>query len=339
MSKLVTKDNRINFGCFDGPINFNNDDFRLTTLFGGKKSSVGRKFAAGAFNFVVIASDEYCIGIGAVQLGYLANIFGFLYEYDKGMKCDFARLILPSSLKFPLNPDESEIEYTSRGVSYSVKKSHKKNTLDIDCRFKNLLSIKAKCSYGFKNKPLRVLNPSCGDPTRFTFTEKCPLIKPLSLSVNVNGSLYETSLKRTTIFYDWSAGFFNRYTHWFWSAFSGEIKGNRVGANFAAMVNETFYPENAYWINGKRIRTAQVIFDFDMNDPYRTSWRIFTEDGRVNLTFVPFGERSKKVNVHFVKLFFRQFLGVYSGTLKDASGKKIRIDGIKGVSEIHLSKW
>jgi hypothetical protein len=339
MNKLVSMENRINFGCYDGPIHFNNDDFRLTTLFGRTKSSFGRKFAAGGFNFVGIVSDDYCIGIGAVHLGYLANIFGFLYEYKNGMKLDFTRMILPSSLKFPINPDESEIAYASRGVSYSIKKSHRKNILDIDCTFKNLLSIKAKCAYGFKNKPLRVLNPSCGDPTRFTFTEKCPLIKPLSLSVDVKGVPYETSLKKTTIFYDWSAGFFNRYTHWFWTAFSGSNNGNRVGANFAAMVNETYYPENAYWINGRRIRTAQVIYDFDMNDPYRSAWRVFTEDGRVNLAFVPFGERSKKVNVHFVKLFFRQFFGEYSGTLKDASGKKIRIDGMKGVAEIHLSKW
>jgi Protein of unknown function (DUF2804) len=339
MNKLVTKDNRVNFGCFDEPINFNNNDFKLTTLLGGKKSPFGRKFAAGGFNFIGISSDDFIAGIGAVQLGYLANVFGFLYEFKNGMKHDFSRMILPSSLKFPLNPDESVITYSSRGVVYSVKKSHKKNSLLIDCTFKKLLSIKAECAYGFKNKPLRVLNPSCGDPTRFTFTEKCPLIKPTSLSIDVNGRPYDASLKRTTVFYDWSAGFFNRYTHWFWSAFSGESKGVRVGANFAAMVNETFYPENAYWINGKRIRTAQVIFDFDMNDPYRRAWRIFTEDGRVNLTFIPYGERSKKVNVHFVKLFFRQFMGEYSGTLKDSSGKKIRIDGLKGISEIHLSKW
>lgn len=339
MYKLIRRDGRVNYGCIDELIDFNHQDFPLRNIMGGRKALFGRKLSSSVFNFIGVSAPGMFAGVGIVHLGYLANVFAFYYEKEKGMILDFSRIVLSSSVEFPLNPDSYSACYNKRGVNLSIKKSHKKNLLQIDCDIKDKFSLHVRAPYGLKKKPLRVLNPSCGDPTRFTFTEKCPLIKPDSLSITVKGEDKHIPLKQADIVYDWSGGYLNRFTHWFWSAFSGESGGVKIGANFAAMVNETFYPENAFWINGKRIRVPQVIFDFDMNNPGQGDWKIFTEDGRVNLTFRPMGERKNKVNLFLIQLLFRQFAGEYSGTLTDDSGKKIKVKNITGIAEVHLSKW
>ena len=140
--------------------------------------------------------------------------------------------------------------------------------------------------------------------------------------------------------YDWSGGYFNRHTNWLWAALAGVLPdGMAVGANFAALVNESFYPENAFWVDGKRIRLSRVLFDYDPGDPRAEDWRIHTEDGEVELRFRPLGERGERTRVPFLKVNFRQFVGEYSGWLRDSDGGSVRLDRVPGLAEIHLSVW
>ncbi|EMS90028.1 PF10974 domain protein [Leptospira noguchii str. Cascata] len=51
-----------------------------------------------------------------------------------------------------------------------------------------------------------------------------------------------------------------------------------------------------------------MIFDFSQKDPTKP-WKIYDEDGFVNLTFIPEGERKDKMNLIVSKLYFRHLLG------------------------------
>ncbi|HEY1405599.1 MAG TPA: DUF2804 family protein, partial [Spirochaetota bacterium] len=128
--------------------------------------------------------------------------------------------------------------------------------------------------------------------------------------------------------------------NWFWSAFSGSSEnGKRLGANFAALTNESYYSENAVWIENNRIRIPRIIYDVDLDDPFGSEWKIFSEDGQVRLRFKPLGKRNQRMNAMLIKLDFQQLFGEFNGTIIDEKGKKITIKGIRGVSEIHLSHW
>lgn len=95
------------------------------------------------------------------------------------------------------------------------------------------------------HSPLRVLNPS--EPTHWTFTEKCSPLIPSSLEISYQDKSLSFDRKKTTILYDWSGGYLRRETNWYWAAFGG-ILSNRtsIGANFAALVNETFFPKTHF---------------------------------------------------------------------------------------------
>ncbi len=340
MHTLITERGLANYGCFDGPIHFNPEAFRLRNFFGRELKGLRKRLALGAFNYVGIVGEDSLVGLCAVRLGYAANVFGYLFDFRTGELFEKSAKALPSRLAFPLDPDESTIEFQGSGCWIHIDKSHARESLEVEASFGKRLRVEGTFPCGFSHRPLRVVNPSCGDPNRFTFTEKCSPLRPESLSVVFDGAPRELDLARTTALYDWSCGYFNRHTNWLWAALSGVLPdGTPVGANFAALVNESYYPENAFWIGPERTRIHCVIFQYDPENPYAEDWRIFTEDGRVDLRFKPLGERAEKTHLPFLRVNFRQFFGEYSGSLTGEDGRSIHLDRMKGLSEIHLSVW
>lgn len=338
MDSLIDPTGRVNHGCFDGPIQFNPEDFRLRDFFGRELGPLRRRMAWGAFNYLGFLAPGCVVGLAAIKLGYLSQTFVFHFDRATGKVTERSTRCLPSRLGFELNPDESRITFEGREGSLRIEKSHARSTLAVEADFGEL-KLRAALPFGFDRHPLRVVNPSCGDPRRFTFTEKCAPLSVERFELSVGGVSQAVDPARTRALYDWSAGYFNRHTNWLWAAFAGVSEGVEVGANFAALVNESFYPENAFWIEGERTRLHQVIFRFDDQAPYAEPWKIFTEDGRVDLRFKPLAERGEKVGMPFLKANFRQFMGEYSGWLRDGHGREIELKELPGLAEIHLSVW
>ena len=340
MHPLIDKRGRVGYGCLDGPVLFNHEDFPLRSFFGRELGALRRRMALGAFTYLGILGDGFLAGLAAVRLGYAANVFGFFFDFATGEVWERSIKDLPSRLAFPMNPDECAVHYEGRGCRLDLDKSHGREVLELEALFGPRLAVKGRFPYGFGNQPLRVVNPSCGDPRRFTFTEKCAPLRPEELSVRFDGVEKVGDPATVTAMYDWSAGFFNRHSNWLWAAMAGLLPdGTAVGANFAALVNESFYPENAFWVDGKRVRLARVIFDYDPGDPGREDWRVFTEDGQVDLRFRPLGERGERTRLPFLKVNFRQFFGEYTGWLRCPEGRSVRLDRMHGVAEAHLSVW
>ncbi len=340
MRQLIQQNGRVGYGCIDEPILFNYEDFPLRTFFGRKVGRLRRRLALGSFTYLGILGEGWLVGLAAVRLGYAANVFGYFFDFATGEFWEHSVKDLPGRLHFPLDPDECSIQYDGRTCRLDLAKSHARETLEVEARFGGRLEIKGRFPFGFGLAPLRVVNPSCGDPNRFTFTEKCSPLVPTELSVKFDGAERSTDPGKAAALSDWSAGFFNRNTNWLWSAFAAVLPdGTAVGANFAALVNESYYPENAFWVDGRRVRLAQVIFDYDPEEPRREDWRVHTEDGQVELRFRPMGERGERSRLPFLKVNFRQFFGEYTGWLKDAGGRSVRLDRVRGVAEIHLSVW
>ena len=340
MHRLIGDRGKVGYGCIDEPILFNHQDVPLLDFFGKVSGPLRRRMALGAFSYLGILGEDFLVGLAAVRLGYLANVFGFFYDFRTGELWEHAAKDLPSRLAFPMDPDECAIHYRNRSTRLDLVKSHAAGSLDLEARFGARLQLGGHFPYGLGNQPLRVGNPSCGDPNRFTFTEKCSPLSPSQLSVRFDGAERVADPAKVVAMYDWSGGFFNRHSNWLWSALAGILPdGTRVGANFAALVNESFYPENAFWVDGKRIRLSRVLFDYDPGDPRAEDWRIHTEDGEVELRFRPLGERGERTRVPFLKVNFRQFVGEYTGWLRDPGGRSVRLERVRGVAEIHLSVW
>ena len=111
------------------------------------------------------------------------------------------------------------------------------------------------------------------------------------------------SLSRAAV--DWSCGFMRRETAWNWASLAGVLAdGRAVGLNLAAGVNETGMTENALWLEGRCIKLGQARFN---------AWLIASN--------------------------FRQYIGTFSGTVRDEAGNSIPVDGLRGLMEDHFARW
>jgi len=337
MFQLIGQDGRAGYGCLDGPVAFNHQDFVLRGFFGRPLGSLRRRLALGGFHYLGLLGPDWLVAVAAVRLGYAAQVFGFFCDLKTGRSWERSLKDLPGRLAFPLDPDAHAIHYAGRGCRLDVSKSHAKGRLEVEAAFGDRLALSARFPCGFDARPLRVVNPSCGDPRRFTFTEKCAPLVPEAFTATFEGRELQGPAAAV---YDWTAGFFNRTTNWIWGALAGFLEdGTPVGANFASLVNESCYPENAFWAGNHRERLGPVLFQCDLDDPGAGEWRVFTEDGRVDLRFRPAGGRGERTWTPVMKVNFRQLAGHWRGRLRTAEGREARLEDVPGVAEVHLSVW
>jgi len=341
MYKIIGSNNKVNYGCIDEPIEWNYEDFKLLNFFNKEIKGFKKKFAYHQFNYVGITAGEYIVGFATVDLGYLHNVFGFIYKSGQGIlfESDDKTLGFSKKMSFPRNPDNYLTTFKSGKTSLRVQKSHDQGILKIDCNFKDRLKFKGTFDFSIaSHQPLRVLNPSV--PTRFTYTEKCSPLTTNDFELSLDGTPLKFDLEKVAAIYDWSGGYLRRETNWYWTAFGAILPNNiNIGANFAAFTNETYFSENAFWINHQRTRVSRVIYDFDALEPYQ-DWHIYDEAGSVDLVFSPEGERDDKVNGGpFAKTIFRQFVGTFKGYFKPEKGDQVQFSDVKGFCEIHRAIW
>ena len=340
MKKIIKASNKVEYGCIDELIDYNYQDFKLNDFFNNKMNSIKKKLAYHQFNYIGFICDDNVIGLAIVDLGYIRNIFCFIYNYEDGLILDFSKnFINKKNIIFPRNPDEHNINFKLNKTDYiKIKKSHISKKISIDCNIKKL-QINMDAKYSLENKPLRVVNPS--DMNRWTFTEKFSPIKPSDIKITFKGEELNFKIDNSFVIYDWTGGYLRRETNWLWTSVSGKtIENNDFGINLASFVNETYFPENAFWVNGTRTRFNNIIYDFDISDPYNEVWKIHNEQNTIKLNFKPLGERNDNQNKWpIAKVWFRQFIGEFNGYIIDQNGNKHEIVDAHGFCEIHKSVW
>ena len=341
MVKIIGDDNKVRYGVWDEPLDYNYKDFALYDFFGREIKGLRKKFAQGAFNYVGVSTGEYLVGAAAVALGYMNMVFAYLFHYQRGLLYAYeAKAPGNFCLDFPFNPDGYDIRFSRGKNRMRLSKSHATGELVLEASLGGRLDVHLKAPYGLEtHHPLRVLNPT--EPTRWTFTEKCSPIVPRECEISLDGHAMPCDKSRTTLLYDWSGGYFRRETNWYWGAFSGLSAGRApvlVGANFAALTNEAYFSENAFWINNQRTRVTRCIFDFDQKNLFKP-WRLWDEAKTIDLVFAPAARRGENINALVLKSSFHQFFGRFSGVLRPPDGKPARLENLWGLGEFHRSVW
>lgn len=159
-------------------------------------------------------------------------------------------------------------------------------------------------------------------------------------SVEVEGR--RRPLTRALACVDWTTGYFPRRTTWHWATGAGRDDGGRaLGFNLARGVHDDArgrFTENALWLDGQPAALPPVGF---LVGEGRTPWTIRGEGpaGLVDLVFEPRGERKEDVDLVLVSSKYRQPFGEFSGVLRDARGREVRLDRVPGVAEDHLAVW
>lgn len=138
---------------------------------------------------------------------------------------------------------------------------------------------------------------------------------------------------------DWGRGVWTYSNTWYWASASGLVAGEAFGLNFGyGFSDRSPASENALIYRGKLHKLDQVQFHFDPDD-WLKPWRISSNDGRVELLFIPLLDRNSHLNAVLLVSEQHQVFGHYQGRVILDDGAVLPIDALLGFAEEVRNRW
>ncbi len=329
MSKLISNNGKIDFGVYDDIItDINYMDYNLEKPMGGEIRGLFKKFRFNQFNFIGVMGSELMAGFAIVRFKGLSNGFFYVYDRKTNQLFEISKISLGLSSSIGSNPSNINSSFKFPGLELKI------NGNKIFAKGKNLL-INATLGTE-KLEPLRVCTRA--GYRGWVFTEKTSPVT-ISGTLEYDGKTIDLSSPEYMALIDWSAGFMRRNTFWNWASIAGTLPDNRsIGLNLASGVNETAFTENAFWVDGKMIKTDTVNFRFDPDDLMK-EWKVSSFDKKIDLVFTPESYREDKTNAILIGTRFTQLMGTFDGVFTTDDGEKIEVEKLAGWTEDHYAKW
>lgn len=332
-TRLIDRKGRIAPGILEYPVDeINYLDYDLRTSMDRPRSGLARRWRFNQFQFVSVMGPGWVFGMALVDLKLVGNGFFYVYDFETGT-------LLEQSFKQPLalgthidpRPELGNASFTKGGVSMGIRAVPGGRKISVQAPG----GIQVDLELQDDLDPLRLVSPA--GYNGWVFTRKSAGL-PVTGEIRWDHRIWRCD-EQTLGSIDWSCGFMRRETSWNWACLAGRTgDGRALGLNLAAGVNETGMTENALWLDGQCTHLGTALFSFDRYNP-GGDWQVRTDDGRVDLQFVPAGVRKEKINAWVLASNFRQFIGSFRGYVRDEDGAKISVEGLPGLMEDHYARW
>lgn len=289
-----------------------------------------RRLRKKSWRFAGVFRDDLVVAAAIADVGFLGVAWAYVAEggrvVERGWKS-------PGAIGISVGASDGASAAVASGRTITLAATRSGGlTIGLD-----LPGLRANLDVGGEATPLTVVSDVSRGAGQHGIT-----VKNVGLlakgSVTVEGRSYTLDDARASL--DWTQAFFPRRTAWFWATGAGlTVSGQPVGFNLARGVHDDVhgrFNENALWLDGAPSALPAVTFTAGAGT---TPWSIHSEDGAVDLVFEPRGERAEDVNLLLVSSRYRQPFGTFTGRVRDARGREVRLEGVPGVTEDHHAVW
>lgn len=332
-SSLMDIHGKPKFGYFDQAVtSLGVEQFEYLNEMDKPVSKLRKHFSFKQFQFISLVSSEWVIGIALADIRYVGSGFCYLYNVKTNELQEYSWL-KPLGIGYQLASSPFCGEALVQSSDFKVQISIVNGLWHILLNHPDIVAD-LQLQPLYPDEPLAMCTPT--GYSGWTYTQKHNALN-IAGSLIING--VSQDVKSFLGGYDFSAGFMRRETSWRWASINGLVGDERLGLNLAAGVNETGSLENILWVNGQRHLLPAVHFQFERMSAVPSCWRIYSDDGRVELIFNSRNCRSEKLNLGFLKSNFRQYIGSFSGHLIAADGREFQLHEQLGLTEDHFAKW
>lgn len=331
MRSIVDSRGEVRLGLFEAPIDeINFKDYCLKTTSGKNFPGALKRFRYKSFHFVGIATGGILAGVAIADIGYLANCFVYVYDFES---CRFfeEQKLIPGWGKATIRqtPEKPLSRFNRAGLNVRIQDSSL-----------NVSGKQVRMDLTLDNRtvppPVRVCTRT--GYRGWTFTRKSAPV-PIRGTIHTPSGIHSIERNEGVAITDWTGGFLRRETWWNWAAIACNLPGGQsLGLNLSWGTNETGYSENAFWLDSEKTSAGTVWFRSESHEG-KEMWRIGSSCGAVDLKFIPEYNRSDSVNTLLVVSSFVQYFGRFSGTLITEGGRKVSFRNIPGWMEDHVAVW
>lgn len=310
------------------------NDFRLLTPFGKQANPLANWMGFKQFQYFGGMSERLIFGCALAHLRHTG--IAFVYVHDLQTRQLFSRsLRIPLGIGLSLadNPveGESHLRFGKTDIRMGYRNNPRCKTLQV--RIGKEFFLEAEMPEE-NFEPMSICTRTAY--TGWVYANKTAGL-PIRGQLHYEGGQFDLEQLKAMGHHDFSCGHMRRETYWNWACFSGLVEGHAIGLNLSCGVNETSYTENCLWLDGQRIKTNLTRFSFNQND-FMQPWRVWTDDGQVDLQFTPVGQHREQLNAIVVASNFRQLFGHFNGQLR-LPDKTLQVKQLPGFVEDQYTKW
>ncbi len=348
-SRIVSWDGRPLYGVSDGSIREADPSAAAGR---GPLGALRRRLREKAWVYLGIYGRDLVSGLAVVDAGYLGTSFAYLFDRaDRTLRGFEGQSPLAMAVRVDRHTAHGLVSWERGAERLVIESDDRVGQRRVHGRLpvgREELAIDLVIDDDLEAVvPLQVVRPRDKATQAWSFTHKAaglPVRGTIVVRAAGGRRVRELTLdpSRDRVAIDFTAGYPAYDTTWEWASLAGfaaDAAGTPVGLNLVTPIHHPVWNENAFWIDGRRVPVGVTRFDRPAEGASDQTWRIVTEDGRVDLVFRPEGERAETIDLKIVASRFRQPIGAFSGTLRDESGASWSIEGVPGVCEHHVARW
>jgi hypothetical protein len=292
------------------------------------------------WDYYGLTTPTHFFSFTLADLGYAGQVFAYVVDFE-------ARRHHEETLTLPLARGISLPRSSTKGTSsFDNGKVRVAFTVELAGRRISVawpgfegqgLSADLMLALPAEHESMTIVIPIPGK--RFYYNRKVNCL-PAEGWVEYQGVRFEVHRDECLGNLDWGRGVWEYRSFWVWASASAFLPDRRTfGLNLGfGFGDTTAASENAVVLDGRIHKLGEVRFDYDPAD-FMRPWRMASADGRMELEFAPFHDRTAKTNLGVIASEVHQMFGRYQGRVVADDGEVIRLDGVVGFAEEHHARW
>jgi hypothetical protein len=300
-----------------------------------------QRFRIKRWDYYAVFSPKRFFSATIADLGYAGNMFVYTMDFETGALHEEGVIVpLGKGILLPRNSTEGDSHFEDKNVKMHFRLKPGCRELSISWpAFHDGRGINAEISLETPpgQESMTIVIPI--GKKRFYYNRKVNCM-PASGVVKY-GDMRETLDPSTCLgSLDWGRGVWEYQSYWNWASASGRLpEGRPVGLNLGRGFGDLSRAgENALLLDQRVHKLEEVKFDYVPGD-YMKPWRFTDTQGRIDLTFTPFKDRTAQTNLVVITSLVHQMFGRYNGTVIADDGEKIEIKELVGFAEEHHARW
>ena len=296
-----------------------------------RRSGLWRRFHHKRWQYVGIAGADCFIGLAIVDAGWAASAFAYVFDRtQRRVLLEFSAMGVPG-VSVKVNDkagDGAFARFKGPAGEICLIRQCGSAVYTLKLQTRSGLTIDATLDASPAAPTLSAIIPIQAGIANCTQKSAC---LRASGYASVNGRRFDLNGYSASL--DYTNGLLARNTAWRWaSAHSPDVGFNlQAGFNGAG--------ENVLWLHGKMVLLGAAQFEFDPKRPMQP-WRVYTDDGLLDLTFEPHGARRENKNLLVAASFYIQPIGVFSGQVRaHVNDAPTMVCNLLGVTEDHRARW
>ena len=300
-----------------------------------------QRFRIKRWDYYAVFTPQRFFSATVADLGYAGNVFVYTLDWASNELHEEGLVIpLGRGVRLPRSSLSGETRFANKEVSLRFQAEGDERRISVDWpSYHDGRGIQADLTLTCppEHESMTITIP-IGEK-RFYYNHKINCL-PAQGTIRY-GDVRETVRPEESLgSLDWGRGVWEYQSFWNWASASGYLPDGRtlglnLGQGFGDLSRAT---ENCVILDGRVHKLDHVPFEYTSGD-YMEPWHFADNEGRLDLTFTPFHDRTARTALVVIDSEVHQMFGRYSGTVRLDDGQNLEVRDLVGFAEEHRARW